>query len=89
MIGQKVVMTKQMAKWYLDNPEVFQYPGTYDMSDEFHITIQHCILSLLGDDLIGTVSRNGSSKNCYGVDFKTPFGNHWAYYEYPKDIRKV
>ncbi len=89
MIGEKVVLTKSYAKWYLQHPEIFECPVTGEMSEGFDETIQMSIATLLGVPMIGTVIKPGADKNGWGVKFKTKFGTDYAYYIYPYHITKL
>ena len=88
MIGTKVKLTKSMAKWYLDHPDAF-YAGPGRVDTSYETLMKMSLLVLIGGEVIGTVVSHGSMKNTYGVDFKSPVGQDFAYYEYPANITKV
>jgi len=91
MIGQKVKLTKNMAQWYLEHPEIFEVKGSIPEKDfkEFGTLMQSCMYVVLGGEVIGKVIKPGVDSKTWCVKFSGPFGKHWAYYEYPKDIMKV
>ena len=87
MIGQKVKLTKSMAKGTLHKPEAYIAPsGRKD--DNFDFYMQMSMFVLLGGDVVGEVIKQGATKETYGVQFNTPFGKDYGYYEYPTHITK-
>jgi len=88
-IGTEVVMTKRIAKFYLEHPTIFEVPPTGEIrrTEEYNTTIMHSMLVLLGEDVIGEVQGTGLGDNVYRVKWKSSLGSHWAYYEYGIDFK--
>lgn len=93
MIGTKVKITKDTAKWYLDNPDAFLYANGTKEDSTYDTVMQIAIATLLGEDVVGTVVKRGAEDGNggynWGVEFKTPYGNDFSYFEYPRSIVKV
>lgn len=89
-IGSKVVMRKSLAKWYLDHPDIFVPPSgimtAADLREEAKVYFL-CFCAALDEPVIGIVVRPGSG-DCWGVEFKTPYGYDFAYYD-SKNLKLV
>lgn len=90
MLGKKVVLTKNEINWKLNHLDwlYFSKGGTLE-DPEYNTIMQHFLLQLLGQPVVGVITGYGAEENVYRVDFNTPFGKHYHFYEYPKSIRIV
>lgn len=88
MLGKKVVLTKNEIKWTLDNLD-WLYTSVKGLDPDYDLMAQHCLLQLMGEPVVGVVTGFGNGENVYRVEFETPFGYHYHYYEYPKSIKVV
>lgn len=86
MIGKKVKMTKSMAKWYLDNPDCFFIGSTNSYDNSYETVMKMSMACLLGVPIVGTIIKQGSEPNVWGVEFETPLGADYSYKEYKRDI---
>lgn len=91
LTGKTVKLTRNMAIWYLENPEVFYAPNdTSNVMDEDHlIAVQMAMLILLGGQVTGIATKEVGDPQVYSVEIKSPFGEYRACYGYPRDIHLV
>src|SRR5271165_5317131 len=59
-IGDKVTISKEISKWYLDNPSVFVAPSG-NVDKEFDDYVQVSLCHLMGVPIKGTVVGIGST----------------------------
>lgn len=67
----QVLMKPRMAKWHIENIEIYEYNGsdlTEDISD-FDIEIQIFLTCLLGEPIKGMIKTQGVDSNTYGIIF--------------------
>lgn len=88
MIGKKVKLTKRMAKWLIDHQEwCHTRSGTVFNPDDSYDAEMWVCLMVMGDWApTGVVIKKGM--DCWGVEFKTPFGKEFSYYS-RSDLRLV
>jgi hypothetical protein len=86
--GDKVKITEECARWYLDHPDVF-YTHSGVQDPVYNMVMQYCIYICMGGEVTGTVVQEGSQPGVYGVDVKTPFGNDFTYFDVTKDLIKL
>ena len=84
----KVKLTKNMAIWYLENPDNFYMPGdiSSDMDEDHLIAVQMATDVLLGGTIVGRVLSIGYTPGDLQVKFKTPYGEYQAYYQIDRDV---
>lgn len=91
MIGRKVKLTDNFARWHLDNPDCY-FSSKGESHPAYETVMQYCIAHFLGQDIIGTIVDRGASidnkinKYNWGVLFKTPYGDDHTYCEMDRDI---
>ncbi len=86
-IGDQVVMQKEHALWLLDHPVIFEIPGGGLDEKDLNNCYYLCFCTMLDAPVVGTV-KNISQFECVGVEFKTPYGRDFQYYQ-PEHIKVV
>lgn len=66
-IGDKVYMTENAARFYLEHPESFEGPSSR-LDADFETTMMHSMATLLGEQIVGTVVGFGNERS-YRVVF--------------------
>lgn len=88
-IGDKVLMSRSIAKFNLDHPEhYFWADGTKGPSSGYNEVMQMSMAVLLDVPMTGEITGHGADSNTYRVNFESPFGSDYSYYE-SKDLIKV
>lgn len=86
--GDKVKMTLDTAKFYLETPQIFfSYSGNVDPS--YNDVMMMAMSRAMGVPVIGKVTGKGTYSNTYRVTFKLEDLTYDAYYDYPESITRV
>lgn len=87
-MGDKVKMTLDTAKFYLNIPDTFfSWSGRVDSDYDAAMTM--ALLRSMGVPVIGEVTGRGIDSNTYRVRFKSEGLTYEAYYDYPEGITRV
>jgi hypothetical protein len=86
--GDKVKMTLDTAKFYLDTPEIF-FSLLGDVSPSYNDVMMIAMSRAMGVPVIGKVTGKGIYSNTYRVLFKLEDLTYEAYYDYPESITRV
>lgn len=86
--GDKVKMTLDTAKFYLETPQIFfSYSGNVDPS--YNDVMMIAMSRVMGVPVIGKVTGKGAYSNTYRVSFNLEDLTYEAYYDYPEGITSV
>jgi len=88
MIGKTVQLKTCVAKWHLDNMDVYTSCLSNNTPEEYDEEIQMHLLCCMGVPMTGKVTRAGADKNVYGVKFRIGKLETFYYVE-KKDIEVV
>jgi hypothetical protein len=73
MIGKTVMMRKSIAKWIVDNPEIYLANGVY--TRDYYNDIEIYLNCLMDVPVMGQIIKPGSMDKVWQVRFNVPETN--------------
>ena len=88
-MAHKAILRDETVKWFLEHPKVHEVAGKVKNIEEFDTEMQSLLLHMIGQPLVGKITAKSPNwPDTYKVEFKTPFGKWWAWFE-RKDFVEV